>query len=203
MKIVIVDYGMGNKHSITSALKYIGVQEVVVSHKSEDLQSADKLLLPGVGAFNQAMINIQKLELDTVLKNLVLIEKKPILGICLGMQLLCESSDEDGLHSGLGFIKGDVRKFDISPLSVPHVGFNQVKAPANSRLYTGLEELSDFYFTHSFRMQSGSPINAGICEYGQEFIASFELDNIAGTQFHPELSQTNGLKVLENFVKSF
>ena len=179
------------------------MDEVVVSHKSEDLQSADKLLLPGVGAFNQAMKNIQELQLDTMLKNLVLIEKKPILGICLGMQLLCESSDENGLHNGLGFIKGDVRKFEIAPLSVPHVGFNQVKFPENSRLYRGLDDKSDFYFTHSFRLQSSSYINAGVCKYGEEFIASFEIDNIAGTQFHPELSQTNGLKVLENFVKSF
>jgi glutamine amidotransferase len=113
------------------------------------------------------------------------------------------SSDEDGISNGLGFIEANVKKFDIKNLKIPHVGFNQVRFNGSSILYDGLENLSDFYFTHSYQMQSDIDINQSICEYGNEFIVSYEVDNIAGVQFHPELSQTNGLKLLDNFIKRF
>ena len=203
MKIVIIDYGMGNIKSITSALKYLGVAEIVLSHDSLEIETADKIILPGVGSFSEAMQNIKKFKLDKILKKVVIEDKKPILGICLGMQLMATSSTEDGLNEGLNFFSADVRKFDIVDLKVPHVGFNQVQSNENTRLYSGLESLSDFYFTHSFYMQSSSDINESICNYGLNFIASYELDNIAGVQFHPELSQTNGLKLLDNFIKNF
>ncbi len=203
MKIVIVNYGMGNIKSIISSLKHIGVNEIIVSNKLKDIELSDKLILPGVGSFAKAMNNIKELHLDTILYNSVLINKKPILGICLGMQLLTESSNEDGLNNGLGFIPAKTQKFSINNLKVPHVGFNQVVKPRESVLYSGIDNLSDFYFTHSYQVQSDKQINQAICEYGNEFIASYEQDNIAGVQFHPELSQTNGLKLLVNFIKNF
>jgi len=203
MKIVIVDYGMGNIKSIVSALKYLGIEDIVISNNTQDLEHANKLILPGVGSFAQAIKNIKQLNLDTLLKKLVIEEKKPILGICLGMQLMTQSSDEDGLNDGLGFISAEVRKFSIDNLKVPHVGFNQVKKPKNTKLYEELDDLSDFYFTHSYQVQSDDTINQAKCEYGNRFVVSYEKDNIAGTQFHPELSQTNGLKLLENFIKNF
>lgn len=203
MKIVIIDYGMGNIKSITSALKYLGVKEVTVSNELSQIMSADKLILPGVGSFAKAMTNIKDLHLDEYLKEAVLAEKKPILGICLGMQLMGKSSTEDGYTEGLEFVPGIVERFQEKDLKVPHVGFNQVSSPLASRLYDGLKESSDFYFTHSYRMHCDSDINQSYCDYEKEFVASFEVGNIAGVQFHPELSQTNGLKLLDNFLKNF
>lgn len=203
MKIVIVDYGMGNIRSITGTLKYLGINEVQVSANYEDLKSADKLILPGVGSFGRAMTQINKKKLDISLQQLVLKEKKPILGICLGMQLLGMSSTENGLNDGLKFIEGEVRIFAEENLKIPHVGFNQVKINTNSRLYKGLSNNPDFYFTHSYRMESKYEIKQSFCNYGNDFIASFEFENIAGVQFHPELSQINGLKLLNNFIQNF
>jgi glutamine amidotransferase len=203
MKIVIVDYGMGNIKSIVSSLKYLGSENIILSNTQEDINSADKLILPGVGSFTKAMQNIKRLNLDTILKKEVIDNKKPILGICLGMQLMALSSDEDGTSDGLGFIQANVKRFDIENLKVPHVGFNQVRFNNSSILYNGLGNLSDFYFTHSYQMQSDIDINQATCEYGNKFIVSYEVENIAGVQFHPELSQTNGLKLLENFIKNF
>ena len=203
MKITIVDYGMGNIKSIIGALKYLEVEEITVSNNLSELVSADKLILPGVGSFAMAMSNIKKLNLDKYLREAVIVDKKPILGICLGMQLMGDSSTEDSYSHGLGFIKGSVSKFSDSSLKIPHTGFNQVKINNNSKLFKGLNNLSDFYFVHSFRMTSDININQSMCAYNGEFIASYEQDNIAGVQFHPELSQTNGLKLLSNFITYF
>jgi glutamine amidotransferase len=203
MKITIVDYGMGNIKSIVGALKYLGVEEITVSNNLSELVSADKLILPGVGSFSMAMSNIKKLNLDKYLRETVIVDKKPILGICLGMQLMGDSSTEDSYSHGLEFIKGSVSKFSDSSLKIPHMGFNQVKINNNSKLFYGLDDLSDFYFVHSFRMTSDINIKQSMSAYNGDFIASYEQDNIAGVQFHPELSQTNGLKLLSNFIKYF
>jgi len=203
MKVVIIDYEMGNIKSISSAMKFLGVNDVVVSNKHSDILAADRLILPGVGSFAKAMENIKKFDLERCLRLAVEVDKKPILGICLGMQLMCESSKEDGLTEGLGFVPGKIERFDVQGLKVPHVGFNQVNFNNGSRLYEGMKDLSDFYFTHSFRLQSNERINQAQCNYDSDFIASYELANIAGVQFHPELSQTNGLKLIENFLKNF
>lgn len=203
MKIVIVDYGMGNISSIVSALRYIGVEDIKVSHDFDLLSQADKLILPGVGNFAMAIEKIEELGLDEKLKQLVNEQSKPILGICLGMQLLGLSSQENGFNKGLGIIQGVVEKFFQADLKVPHVGFNQVLTMQNSRLYNEIGTNPDFYFTHSFRMNTLSEIGQSYCNYGSDFVASFELDNVAGVQFHPELSQNNGLKLLKNFIELF
>jgi glutamine amidotransferase len=203
MKIVIVDYGMGNIKSISSTLKYLGVSEVLLSSDQETLKNADKIILPGVGSFAKAMHQIREKKLDIILKELVVHGQKPLLGICLGMQLLGKSSTEDGFTVGLGFVDGTITKFDKANLKVPHVGFNQVITPSVSKLYEGLPATPDFYFSHSFRMLSEANINQSLCNYGGEFIVSFESGNIAGVQYHPELSQRNGLQLLTNFINKF
>jgi glutamine amidotransferase len=203
MKIVIVDYGMGNIKSLVSTLKYLGVSDVLISSKFEDLQLSTKIILPGVGSFGKAMKQIRDKKLDVYLNELVIENKKPILGICLGMQLMGLSSTEDGFNKGLGFVNSIVSRFDNLKLKIPHVGFNQVKINNNLKLYNGLIESPDFYFTHSFKMTSDHDINQCYCDYGSDFIASFEVENVAGVQFHPELSQNNGLKLLKNFIEKF
>lgn len=202
MKIAIVDYGMGNIKSISTTLKYLGIEDVELTADYETLKSSDKLILPGVGSFGKAMFQIKQKKIDVYLKELVVVQGKPILGICLGMQLMANSSDEDGYNTGLGFVDAEVRKFNITDLKIPHVGFNQVEITENTRLYRGIVKNSDFYFTHSYRMLSDAPINQSVCNYGENFIASFEYNNIYGVQFHPELSQKNGLHLLDNFLNN-
>ena len=203
MKIVIVDYGMGNIASIQSAVKHIGYDNVLVADSIDELESADRLLLPGVGNFSKAMKIIQDKGLDEILSELVLVNKKPILGICLGMQLLGKSSTEGECKKGLGFIDGKVERFTSLKIKIPHVGFNQVSVSNSSRLYRGIKPNPDYYFTHSYRMTAPDDIGQSFCHYSDKFIASFEVNNIAGTQFHPELSQKNGLKLLNNFIELF
>lgn len=200
MKVVIVDYNMGNIKSISSALNYLKVDDVVLSSDFKVMKTADKIILPGVGSFAKAMEEIKKKKIDIYLKELVFNLNIPILGICLGMQLLCESSNEDGFNEGLSYVNGRVTKFDQLNLKVPHIGFNQVNTSKSSILYDGIDDKSDFYFVHSYKMLSVSEINQSICNYGIDFIASFEHKNIYGVQFHPELSQKNGLKLLKNFI---
>ena len=204
MRIVIVDYGMGNLKSIVSALNYLGVVEVLISSEYDILKSAEKIILPGVGSFGKAISEIKKKHIDIYLSDIVLENKKPLLGICLGMQLLGKSSTEDGINNGLGFVNGEVLKFDNSLVKVPHVGFNQVQIDNTLKLYSGFSEgKADFYFTHSYRMICDFNINQCYCNYQDDFVASFEFENIAGTQFHPELSQFNGLKLFKNFIEKF
>lgn len=204
MKIVIVDYGMGNIKSIVSTLKYLGVEDVVLSSEYEILNSADKIILPGVGSFGKAITQIKQKNIDKYLNEIVIENKKPLLGICLGMQLLGISSTEDGNNKGLGYVNAHVVKFDNSLVKVPHVGFNQVKVNNKLKLYHGFNDKQiDFYFTHSYRMTSNVDINQCYCNYQDDFVASFEQNNIAGAQFHPELSQTNGLKLFKNFIDKF
>lgn len=203
MKIVIVDYGMGNIRSIISALNFIGINHVELSSEYNVLNSADRLILPGVGSFHKAMDQIVTKNLDKILEEIVLVNNKPLLGICLGMQLLGMSSTEDGYIRGLQFINGNVLRFEENNLKIPHVGFNQVTVSPSNKLYEGLSSSPDFYFTHSYKMGINDKINQSICNYGEDFVASFEYKNIAGVQFHPELSQRNGLRLLNNFILKF
>ena len=185
------------------ALRYLGVKQPIVSNKKNDILSADKLILPGVGAFNKAMLNIKQLNLDQYLYSAIINNKTPVLGICLGMQLMGFSSTENGYNTGLNYVKGKVDIFNNQLVKVPHVGFNQVTVNNQFKLYHGMNGMMDFYFSHSFRMESNTDINSCLCHYHSPFIASYEKDNIAGVQFHPELSQRNGLQLIKNFLERF
>lgn len=203
MKVVIVDYGMGNINSLIGALKYIGVNDVEVSHEYVQLKKAQKLILPGVGSFFQAMKTIRDMHLEEYLCEIVMQDKKPILGICLGMQLMGMSSTENGYSNGLGFVNAVVTKLSEQSPKIPHVGFNQVMVNGHCKLYRGFQGNIDFYFTHSYKMSSEDNINQCFCHYSENFIASFEINHIAGVQFHPELSQYHGLQLLKNFIEQF
>lgn len=201
MKIGIVNYGMGNIHSLEGAVHNVINTELIISDKYKELSYCDKLILPGVGHFQEAVKNIKKLELDLFIKDYINNDNKFILGICLGMQLLCSSSNEGSLNEGLNLIPATVRKFLPSKLPKPHIGYNQVSRFSEDPLYNNIDDLSDFYFVHNYRVTSDNDIGQSTCEYGEDFIASFASNNIFGSQFHPELSQINGLKYLKNFLK--
>lgn len=203
MKLVIVDYGMGNIRSIVTTLNYLNVNDITVSDSLQDLEKADKIILPGVGNFGKAINQIRSKQIDKYLDEAVLSRGKPLLGICLGMQLLGMSSSEHGENKGLGYVNGVVTKFDNTLVKVPHVGFNQVNPNNNSKLFDGISVDADFYFTHSYRMHSEDNINQSLCNYQNDFVAAFEVGNLCGVQFHPELSQFNGLRLLKNFINNF
>lgn len=203
MKIVIVDYGMGNIHSLLGALTYLGYFDINVSNQNEEILSADRLILPGVGNFARAMQNINSLNLKETLRIAKEDYQIPILGICLGMQLLGLSSTESGLNKGLGFFNGTVTRFKSDILAIPHVGYNQVHNDESMRLFNGIKDKSDFYFTHSYKMLSDQNYSLAYCNYVENFVCAFEADCIAGVQFHPELSQHNGLKLINNFLELF
>ena len=205
--IVIIDYGMGNLCSIQSAIRYLGADSII-SCDLEIISKAEKLILPGVGSFKKAMENLSASNLVEVINAAVNKRQTPILGICLGMQLLGLSSMEDGFTEGFGFIDCPVERFDdktFENLKIPHVGFDAVSILRKSKLCDGLEDTNtDFYFTHSYRMPfTGQPYAVGICLHGKCFVAVFEKGHICGTQFHPEKSQTNGLMLIKNFLKNY
>jgi glutamine amidotransferase len=201
--ITVIDYGMGNLWSVLSALRYLG-SNPKVSSDPDEIISSDSLLLPGVGSFRKAMMALKEKELDQAIVEAVKIKSSKILGICLGMQLMGTDSSEDGDTVGLGLIPGLVDKFtpqEIGSNKIPHIGFDLVHSQPNSHLFKGLQQAADFYFVHSYRMlPAGLNGKSAICNYGVEFLAAYEQDNIFATQFHPEKSQTNGLILLNNFL---
>lgn len=201
MKVAIINYGMGNIFSVINALEYIGAESFYTDDPSIIL-TADKILLPGVGSFKQAMDNIKNKNLNLVLDDAVLKRQIPILGICLGMQLLGKSSTEDRDTDGLKYFDGIVTKFDSNMgIKIPHVGFNEVNKPKDSILYNNISDRSDFYFVHSYKMTTNKIEGTAFSSYGEKFVASFEERNVFGTQFHPEKSQYNGLALLKNFIE--
>lgn len=199
--VIIIDYGMGNLFSVKNALEAIGT-EVVISKNPEDLKKADRIILPGVGAFPDGMKNLKELGIIPALEEEVLKKKKPFLGICLGMQLLAEEGEEGGFHKGLGWISGRVRRFQIdeNKFRVPHVGWDDVNSIGAAILFKDvLPQI--FYFVHSYFMVLENPkALAATCDYGEKFTAAVEQGNIFGVQFHPEKSQKSGLAVLRNFL---
>lgn len=200
--IAIVDYGIGNLGSVENALKYVGGKPIITSSPNV-LKNADRIVLPGVGAFADGMKFLKDRKLIEPLYNEIITKQKPLLGLCLGMQLLAKNSDEYGLHLGLGWIPAVVRRFKIdeSKYKIPHVGWNNVKPKKNSILLKNLGQSPVFYFVHSYYLCEISPtIVTGECNYDINFPAVIEYRNILATQFHPEKSQQDGLKLLKNFI---
>lgn len=204
-KVTIIDYGSGNLWSVKSALSYLGFIPEITSDP-ERIASSNKLLLPGVGSFAKAMQAIKNNNIDEAIIEAVAKRGNSILGICLGMQILGLSGTEDGNTEGIGLIPSRVELFNtdiLKNLKTPHIGFNKVLAHPKSILFNGLGSQADFYFVHSYRMLSkGLEGHNGTCCYGENFMASYENENIYATQFHPEKSQTNGLILLNNFLIS-
>ena len=202
--IIIIDYGMGNIRSIKYKLEKEGYV-VDLSSNSEEILSAEKLILPGVGHFQKAMENLNDLGLIPVLNSAVMENRTPILGICLGMQLFGKFSEE-GACQGLSWIDGEVVKFDTKRkfnLSVPHVGWNYVEQKRKSNFGISIKSIKKFYFTHSyfFKAQDSSVI-LGETSYGHKFVSAIEQDNILGVQFHPEKSHKTGFSLILDFIRS-
>jgi len=199
--IVIIDYGLGNLNSVLNALNLLGI-EAEISRDIEKIKKADKLILPGVGAFEEGMKNLKAFGLIEILNHEVLVKKKPILGICLGMQLFCNKSYEDGEFEGLKWIDAEVVKFDLKDksLRIPHVGWNDIECDLDCALFAGGDKTQTFYFVHSYYLApKNKEIAKGICNYEIDFCAVLEKENIFATQFHPEKSQTEGLEILKKF----
>lgn len=200
--IVIVNYGLGNLGSIQNMLKKIGV-ESIISSEHDVIQKADKLILPGVGNFGKGMQEVEKDGLKDLLNKKVLVEKTPILGICLGMQLMTGESEESDLK-GLGWISAKTIKFDFEgiKMKVPHMGWNTVEARNENKLIEKSEEEIRYYFVHSYYVKvSDDRHSIAKTNYGVEFDSAFQKDNIYGVQFHPEKSHKFGMKLLSNFSK--
>ncbi len=199
--VTIVNYGMGNLRSIESALHYIGVA-CVIEDRPERIAASERLILPGVGSFARAIGNLRSSGLDEALDRAVRGRGVPVLGICLGMQLLAERGTEDGDSRGLGWIRGEVVRFaPREGWKIPHIGFNSVaRTPGGAVMFSGLPPSTDFYFVHSYHFVAGAPeAVTGTCDYGESFVAAVVKDNVWGVQFHPEKSQGNGLQLLRNF----
>ncbi|MDB5975077.1 MAG: imidazole glycerol phosphate synthase subunit HisH [Nevskia sp.] len=209
--IGVIDYGMGNLHSLAKSLERVaGNQRIFVSYDTKALLECDRLVLPGVGGVRACMDELRRLELDQMV--LEAARKRPLLGVCLGMQVLLERSDENGGVNALGLIPGSVVRFpDPAPetetephherLKVPHMGWNQVRQTRPHPVWAGVPDDSWFYFVHSYHAAPQNPAHTlGTADYPQPFAAAIARDNIVGFQFHPEKSQDVGLKLLANFV---
>lgn len=197
MKALIVNYEMGNVASVKKSLDFIGI-DCTISNLEKDFEDSDFIILPGVGSFKQGMENLNKLNLVSILNNEVLVKKKPFLGICLGMQLIAQIGTEHGLSDGLGWIEGSVIKIQNDALRIPHLGWNNLIVQNDSLLkpFNG----KDFYFIHSYHFDVSNFENiAATVNYGINYVAAVRKDNIFATQFHPEKSQDQGIKLLKLF----
>jgi glutamine amidotransferase len=201
--IAIIDYNAGNLRSIVKAVELYS-KDVVVTDNPETILSADKIILPGVGNFESAMENLSKEVNGSSLKEAIcgIVKEVPFLGICLGMQLLMEKSEEGNGAKGLGIIKGDVIKFKDTVEKIPHMGWNNVEQVMDIPLFDGIKNNEYFYFVHSYHVNpSNKEVIAGVCEYGYKFPCVLNKENIYATQFHPEKSGKAGLKMIENFIE--
>jgi len=203
LRIAIVDYGVGNTRSVLNAVASLGYQRAFVSDQPAALARADALILPGVGAFEEAMRAIRQRGLDRSLTDLVKGAGKPILGICLGMQLLATTSEENGVHEGLDWIPGHVRRIPAYPgHPVPHVGWNSVRHKHGVPAFSRPPQEAHFYFDHSYRYECDPVHVAAVCDYGEPITAAVHSGNITGVQFHPEKSQNNGLRLFRGLFNS-
>ncbi len=194
---------MGNLRSVEKAFEKIG-SEVAISNNHEVIRQADKIVLPGVGAFKDGMRHLEELDLIDILNDEVLHKKKPFLGICLGMHLIGTKSYEMGETRGLGWIDAEIVKFDFqnkkAKLKIPHVGWNNVSIENRSDLYKNIQSERDFYFVHSYYFRTDKKYILTTTDYGCQFVSSVQKENIFACQFHPEKSQNNGLSLLKNFI---
>ena len=198
MKIAIIDYGMGNLHSAAKALEKVGAQ-VTVTRDPELVRQADKVILPGVGAFGDCMKNLNERELAPVIHE-VIAAGKPFLGICVGLQLLFEDSEEDPGVAGLGIFKGMVRKIAAPGLKIPHMGWNNLEYRTSSSLFQGLPPAAYVYFVHSFHaVPTDESCITAVTDYGGQVTAAVGRGVVQAVQFHPEKSSAVGLKILANF----
>lgn len=205
-KIALLDYGMGNLHSVSKALTNVGA-EVSITNDPKVVAAADKIVFPGVGAMRDCMIGMREAGIDDVVRKAIF--NKPVMAICVGMQALFEQSAENGGTDCLGILNGTVEAFDPSwtdklgaTIKVPHMGWNTItELESNHPLWHGIEDNAHFYFVHSYYCAPNDNSQvAAICDYGQPFCASIIKDNLFATQFHPEKSHTAGLQLLKNFV---
>lgn len=198
--VAIIDYDAGNIKSVEKAIQFLG-EEAIITRNAEEILSASSVILPGVGAFGDAMEKLHKYNLIPVIQEVV--EKQiPFLGICLGLQLLFEKSDESPGVDGLGILQGEIKRIpDKEELKIPHIGWNSLKFPNKGRLYQGIAEDSYVYFVHSYYLEAKEDeIVVATTEYGTKIHASVEKGNVFACQFHPEKSSSVGLKILENFL---
>ena len=196
--VAVLDYGMGNLRSVEKALERVGASPRV-TRDHDEIRAAERIVLPGVGAFPKAMAAITEYGLDTVLRERVEAHV-PVLGICLGMQLLFERSEELGGADGLGLLPGEVRALEAPGLKVPQIGWNAVRWRSSPKLVEGLGEEAAFYHVHSFAPAASEDVVLGTATYGGEFVSAVASNGVAGVQFHPEKSGPAGLRLLANFV---
>lgn len=199
--IAIIDYDAGNLRSVEKALQYLG-KETIVTRDPEQIRKAEKVILPGVGAFGDAMKKLQEYHLDTLIHEIA-DSGKPLLGICLGLQLLFEESEESPGVEGLGILEGKIRRIpEGEGLKVPHIGWNSLHLEHNGRLFRNIPENSYVYFVHSYYLEAKDPeIVKASTEYGVHIHASVEKNNLFACQFHPEKSSETGLQILKNFAE--
>ena len=204
-KIVIVDYNVGNTNSVFNSIHSLGYN-VIISNDRNIIDSSDVIILPGVGAFEEAMNNIKTYNLLKILENNVLKIKKPTLGICIGMQILANSSSENGNHKGLGWISGEVKKIkNINNIKIPHVGCNEAVPLKKNDIFfsNSVFDRPNFYWDHSYEFICDDKYKFAKVEYGSDISAIVGDQNIFGVQFHPEKSQTNGLRLFRSFFNYF
>ena len=206
--IAVLDYGMGNLHSVAKALQHVDSSaSVSVTADAAVVASADRVVFPGVGAIRDCMAEIRRLKLDEVVRQAIV--EKPVLSICVGMQVLLQHSEENGGVEGLGFLPGKVKLFDQQQrddcgdrLKVPHMGWNAVHQVVDHPLWQGIEQHSQFYFVHSYYVETPNRQQiAGFCDYGVNFAAALTAGNLFAVQFHPEKSAGAGLRLLKNFTQ--
>lgn len=202
--IGIIDYGMGNLFSVYNAVQKLG-QEVCISSDPEKLDKCQKLILPGVGAFADMMDNLKKTKLDTFIEKWVREDKKPLLGICLGMQSFFESSQENGFHEGFGFLKGKIVFMDDKNVRVPHIGWNDLIMENDHPIFKNLSKHPYVYYVHSYYASNMDPEDQiGYCQYGTMKIPGLVIhNNVMGCQFHSEKSGEDGLKILQYYLEEF
>ena len=196
--IAIIDYGMGNLKSVARAFERVGAS-IVVTDEAAKIRSADKIVLPGVGSFGHCMKNLKDKGLDQLVKDEIR-QGKIFFGICLGLQVLFDSSAESADVKGLGLIRGTVQRFTTTALKVPHMGWNQVDYKSDRRIFASIGQGENFYFVHSYYVcPQDESVIAATADYGERFCAAVQVGNIYACQFHPEKSQQSGLQVIKNF----